>query len=113
MRIVEGEILLPANTLITQALHVVIEVRDVSLADIPSTLVAQQRLDNVALRPQGRIRFNISVPEVEPNRSLSIQVHIDIDGTGLIKAGDLLTTTNISIPNRGTLPLIEVPVVVI
>lgn len=113
MRIVEGEILLPANTPIFQARQVIIEVQDVSLADASSTLVNHQRLDNVALKPQGRIRFNISVPDMELNRSLSLQVHIDLDGNGRIKAGDLLTTTNVSIPNRGTLPFLEVPVVVI
>src|SRR5437868_2630966 len=102
MRTVTGKIVLPANTPTVNASLVLIEVRDVSLADAPSTVVAEERLSNVALRPNGEIRFKIPVREVESNRTLSLRVHVDLDGSGRVKSGDLLTTANHPIPNRGT-----------
>lgn len=111
MRTIEGKIVLPIDIPTTQKGYVLIEVRDTSLADSPSTLVAEQRLENVELRPASYINFKIPVVEVESNRSLSLQVHINFDGDSRIKAGDLLTTTNIPVPNTGTPVPIEVPVV--
>jgi putative lipoprotein len=113
MRTITGEIILPEKTPAVNAGQVIIEVRDISLADVPSQLIAEKRLDNVALKPHGRINFSILVPEVEANRTLTLRVHISLDGSGRMKSGDLLTTATYPIPNTGTPAPLEVPVVVI
>ena len=113
MRTVTGNIILPANISAAKTGHVLIEVRDVSLADAPSALVAEKWLENLPLQPNGQIPFKICVPEVEPNRTLSLRVHISLDRSGRMNAGDLLTTTNYTIPNTGDATLPEVVVVVI
>lgn len=113
MRNITGKVVLPANVPAVKAGQVTIEVRDVSMADAPSTVVAERRLDNVVLKPNSEIKFKIPVPEVESNRTLGLRVHVSLDGSGTVKSGDLLTTTHIAVPGAGKVPEIEVPIKVI
>ena len=113
MRTITGKVVLPTNVPEVKAGQVTIEVRDVSEADAPSTVVAERRLDNVALKSKGEIKFKIAVPEVESNRTLALQVHVSLDGSGKVKSGDLLTTTHVAVPGAGKAHEIEVPVKVI
>lgn len=113
MRTIAGNIIVPANAPAVKAGLILIEVRDTSLADAPSTVIAQQELTNIALKPNGRIAFNLRAPEVAPNRSLSMRVHVSLDGSGIVKSGNLLTTASYSVPNVGDTPNLEIHVVVI
>jgi uncharacterized lipoprotein YbaY len=113
MNIIKGEIILPENAPETRAKKVFVEVRDVSMADALSTVVAEQRLENVNLKPGGRIKFKATVPEVAANRSLALRVHISLDGSGQVKSGDLLNTTYNEVPTTGASGTLEVPVAVI
>lgn len=113
MRTIKGEVVLPENIPATKADQVLIEVRDVSLQDAPSKVVAEKRLENVTLKPNGHIKFKVSVPEVEANKTLSIRVHVSFDGSGSVKSGDLLTTTHVAVPSEGTPASLEVPVAAI
>lgn len=110
MRTVSGAILLPPQAAAGAAKLILIEVRDISLADAPSVVVAELRLRDVALGPGRRIPFSLAVPEVEPSRSLALRVHIDRDADGRVSPGDLLTTTIYPIPPRGAPPPLSVAV---
>jgi len=101
MRTVSGDILLPANAPTTKAGQMVVEVRDVSLADAPSVVIAEQQMADVQVRPHGRIPFRLAVPEVAANRSLSVRVHVSMDGSGRVQSGDLLTTASYPVANVG------------
>ena len=113
MRSITGRVILPANTPAVTAEHVLIEVRDVSLADVPSTVVAEERLDEVILRPNGEIEFDLPVPDVAANRTLALRVHVDIKGTGRVDSGDLLTTVHYPVPSSGASGPMEVRVAVV
>jgi putative lipoprotein len=113
MRPIAGTIVLPADAPAGRARRVLIEVRDVSLADAPSTVVAEQALTDVALRPHGRIGLNLDVPEVGAARTLSLRVHVDLDGSGQTKTGDLLTVASQPVPSRGPATGLTVPVALI
>ena len=113
MRTIKGQVILPANAPAVDAGLIVVEVRDVSMADAPSVLVAEERLSHVALRPGGRIEFKLIVPEVGPGRMLSLRAHASLDGSGRVKSGDLLTTASHPVPSTGPLLVFDVPVVVI
>jgi uncharacterized lipoprotein YbaY len=113
MRTITGEIVLPNEASTKRAGAILVEVRDVSLLDAPSTVVANQELRNIFLNPGGRIAFMVRVPEVPVTRTLSIRVHISLDGSGRLKPGDLLTTASYPVPSKGTPKSIEVPVSVI
>lgn len=113
MRTITGKIVLPANTPAVGADQVLIEVRDVSLADAPSTVVMERKLTNVELQPSGQIKFRMRVPEVEESRALSLRVHVSLDGSGRVKSGDLLTTAHLPVPSSGPAKSLEVPVTLI
>jgi uncharacterized lipoprotein YbaY len=113
MREIAGVIILPPNTPCITAEHVLVEVRDVSLEDVLSTVVAEQRIENVDLAPSRRIRFCLLVPEVDPNLTLSLRVHIDINGNDRVTPGDLLTTVHYPVVSGGETPPLEVLVSVI
>jgi putative lipoprotein len=113
MRTIKGEIVLPPNAPSVKAGRIIVEIRDVSLADAPSTVVAERQLDNVSLKPGGRIKFRIPVPEVNADRTLSVRVHVSLDGSGVTKSGDLLSTAYHPVPSTGKPAPLEVPVSVI
>ena|SRR5687768_4495461 len=113
MRTVKGEIVLPPNAPSEKAGQMVVEVRDVSLADAPSTVLAERRLNNVSMKPNGRIKFQLSVPEVSGDRTLSVRVHVSLDGSGVTKSGDLLNTASHTVPSTGKPAPLEIPVSVI
>jgi putative lipoprotein len=113
MRTVKGEIVLPPDAPSVKAGGIIVEVRDVSLADAPSTVVAERRLDNISLKPKGRIKFQLPVPEVSADRTLSMRVHVSLDGSGVTKSGDLLSTAYHTIPGTGKPAPLEIPISVI
>ena len=112
MRRIRGEIVLPADSPAAAAGLVLAEVRDVSLMDVPSTVVAEWRRTDVPVAPGGRIPFELDVPEGDQGRSLSVRAHVSFDGSGVVRPGDLLTVTVIPVSPRGVGP-IEVPTAVI
>lgn len=103
MRMLRGQIDLPPNTPRRRAALAVIEVRDISLADAPSQLVAQKRLRDLELEPAATIPFEMEVPEVTPLQALCINIHISMSGEARAQAGDLLTTMIHPIPGVGPL----------
>ena len=102
MRTITGKVILPGNAPTQTARHATIEVRDASYADAPSEIIAEQHLDNVNVRPNGEIEFSLRVPEVEDSHTLTLRVHIDLNGTGTTDSGDLLTTEYQMVPASGT-----------
>jgi len=113
VRTVEGEIVLPKDAPRRKAGLVLVQVQDASVQDAPAEVLAEQRLRNVALEPDGRVAFRLSVPEVAPGRRLLVRVHVDLGGQGRVSSGDLLTTAAHTLPAAGPVEGIQVPVVVI
>jgi len=110
---VSGEIVLPQDAPRRKAGLVLVQVQDASVQDAPAEVLAETRLENVALEPEGRVAFRLSVPEAAPGRRLLVRVHVDLDGTGRVSSGDLLTTAAHSVPARGPVEALAVAVVVI
>ncbi len=113
MRKIKGEVVLPADSPTKKAGLVIVEVRDVSVADAPSTVVAERHLKNVSLKPNGRIKFEIPVPELSDKRTYSLRVHVSHDGSTVVKSGDLLTTAHYPVPAEGTPAPLDVATTVI
>lgn len=86
---------------------VLVEVRDTSLADAPSVLVADVV---VAVAESSGTRLataSIDLPEVP--RGATVRVHIDVDGDGQVSVGDFVSTASHPIPD-GQVAHVEVPV---
>ncbi len=113
MRKVMGFVMLPLDAPETRAGLALIEVRDVSLLDAPSVVVAEERLEDVRLEPGGAVPFSVETPEVAATQSLSLRVHISIDGSGRVQTGDLLTTRHYPVPTQGAARPMQVLVQVI
>jgi putative lipoprotein len=110
VRTVEGSIVLPADIPSTTARSVLVEARDVSVIDAPSTVVAETRLSDVPVAPGERIPFRLDVPDVDPSRTLSVRAHVSLDGTAAISPGDALSVTHIPLPAAGAVNGLDVPV---
>jgi putative lipoprotein len=93
-----GEVVLPADLPPGTPLStVVVEVRDVSLADAPAPVVASTVIDDAPLEPGGRIPFELDIPEPEPGHDLGLRVHVDRTGSGTTTKGDLLNTVAVHV----------------
>ncbi len=109
MRTISGEIVLPAGTVTTTIGSVLIELRDVSLADAPSTVVASTTKSNVALTAGGRISFSLKAPDA-PGRRLALRVQIDPATRTRSLGPSYLTTQSIDVQAEGHVKGITVPV---
>jgi uncharacterized lipoprotein YbaY len=101
MRTIQGAIVLPTNAPRGIGRRVTVEVRDVSVQDAPSIVIARKDLTDVTLEPTGQLNFELEVPDVDASHALSLRVHISMDGSGQIKDGDLLTTSSCPITPHG------------
>jgi putative lipoprotein len=101
-RPIDGVVRLPADCPALVAARVLVEVRDVSLADAPSVVLARQQLARVPLQPGGTVPFALDVPEVDPRRRLALRVHVDVAGSGAVSDGDLITTVHVDVPPVGS-----------
>lgn len=103
--------MLPSDVQSVVAAALIVEVRDVSMADAASTVLVSRRLRRVKLRPGGRIPFTLDVPEAAPSASLSVRVHVDVDGDGRVSAGDLLSTRSYPVAPTGPVGALQIAVV--
>jgi hypothetical protein len=110
---VRGSLVVPAEAEPVDAALLRIEVRDAALADAPAPLVAARVWTGVAVRPGAALPFAIDVPDLAPGAVPSLQVHVDVLGTGAVRAGDLLSTAFHPIPTTGEAVDLVVPLTVI
>ena len=113
MRTVAGEVVLPADAPGATSGTVLIELRDVSVADAPSTVVASTKKQKVKLAPGRRIPFTFKAPEA-PGRRLALRVQID-GGASHTRSrasapSTYLTTQSITVQPDGDVKGIVVPV---
>ena len=111
MRTITGEIVFPSNAPKRLARLVTIELHDISLADAPSKMLAQTRLEDVRVRPDEHLPFTMKVPDL--SEGTAFRVHVDWDGDGSVSTGDLLTTQVIYAPGKGEAGPVQVPVTLI
>lgn len=91
---------------------VLVEIRDASLADAPSRVVAHSRLHDVGLKPNGQIKARLSLPDGigGGQTTLIVRAFVSMDGSEQIKQGDLLTTAFVELPMDMENPALNVPV---
>ena len=106
MPTVRGSVELPDNAPETAA-TVRIRVEDVTRADAGAVVAGEQVLHGVFLRG---LRFEVPVDDVDPDARYVVRVHVDLAGTGVLSAGDLLTTQSVPVLTRGAPDTVTVPV---
>ena len=91
-RKIRGEVAFPANATKGVAHRVLIELRDVSLQDQASWVLATTLLSDVAVGPNVRAPFSLTAPRSEGNRSLAVRVQVDMQAGRVYAVGDYLST---------------------
>lgn len=79
----------PATTLVgTLRVRVV----DASRADASAIVVSEQAIENCSVtRAQDRATVTVGIPDSEPIQRLSVEAHLDINGSGETSVGDYRT----------------------
>jgi hypothetical protein len=113
MRKIVGEIVLPAEVSGAAAESVLIELRDVSVADAPSQVLASKTLRGQRLAAGARIPFSLAAPAAR-GRRLALRVHV-VGSRRTRAAGghDYLSTQAITVPAEGDVHDLVVPVTAI
>ncbi|MFF0204434.1 YbaY family lipoprotein [Streptomyces sp. NPDC005017] len=106
---VTGFVTLPSDTPTGTAASLLVEVRDVSVADAPSTIVGAQVQTDVPLAPGGRVPFRVNVSELDSSATYGLRVHVDRSGSGTLESGDLINTQAIPVRTE-TVERLEAPV---
>jgi uncharacterized lipoprotein YbaY len=86
---------------------VVVRIEDVSRADAASIVVAEQTIQNVSSSDQP-IPFRVSGEPLEPRKSYTVSVHVDVDGDGEVSVGDYITTESYPIASAEEPPHLAV-----
>ena len=100
-RKIRGEVAFPANATKGVAHRVLIELRDVSLQDQASPVLATTLLSEVAVGPDARVAFSLTAPRTEGNRSLAVRVQVDMQAGRSYAAGDYLSTVTSAVSASG------------
>jgi uncharacterized lipoprotein YbaY len=92
MQVIRGEIVFDRPVFI-QGATVYIRILDVSRADALSSMAAESILPeiNLGMQSEYKIPFSINCPPLNPKRSYSIEVHVDISGSGDLSSGDFIS----------------------
>lgn len=91
--VVEGEIhLVDVSSTIVNA-TVYVQLLDVSLADAPSKVVAEEVIHDVSfdLDSPSAIPFSVRAPGLDRRGMYTVMVHVDVSGSGDITRGDYIT----------------------
>lgn len=100
MRRIQGQLLLPGDAVPNSIGRARVEVRDVSIQDAPSTVLAADELDDVEVEPGGSTSFEILAPTTDTRRSLALRAQVDaVDRAGQRSA--YLTTSAHPVPAEG------------
>jgi uncharacterized lipoprotein YbaY len=100
-RRIAGTIVFPPDTQVAKAARVRIELRDISLQDTDSILLASVELTRQAVGPGVELPFEMKGPEVDAARSLAVRVQVDRSASRGAQAPLLLTTATWPVPARG------------
>ena len=110
--VVPVSIRLPMDASSSEATHITCQIEDISRADAPKAVVAETRLERITLIPGGTISCKLRVPKFELSGAthLSVWVHVDVDGSGNIDRGDLISTQSYPVVPDASPAVIEVAV---
>jgi uncharacterized lipoprotein YbaY len=73
---------------------VYVRLRDTSLADAPSRVVAEQAMTRVEGLPPGggELTFALPLESADARRTYTVSVHVDLDNDGRVGPGDFIST---------------------
>lgn len=113
VRRIQGELVFPNDAPATTAARAVLELRDVSVMDQPSRVVADTTLRNLPVGPGARVPFEFEAPEASPADALALRavvfVEANVDGGSAAGGGDYLSTASHTVQPTGDVNGLRVP----
>jgi uncharacterized lipoprotein YbaY len=100
---VTGAVRLPAGTPPFIGATVRVSLLDVTRADAPARLVAEQTIPD-ASHPGGAgegFVFALRAPSIDTRARYVVRAHIDVDGSGRVSPGDYVTATSYPVLTAG------------
>lgn len=87
-----------------------VRLEEVSRADAPSRIVAEQIIHPVNWRPgqSTMFTFALSGPAPDGHARYIVSVHLDLNGDGQVSRGDFITMESYPVPTRGNASFITV-----
>ncbi|WP_319506995.1 YbaY family lipoprotein [uncultured Methanolobus sp.] len=94
---------------------VYLEVEDVSLQDVASTVISEESIVGVSMNVSDiqPVTYLIKYPELEERRTYSLSVHVDVDGDGRLSNGDYYSTWHNPVPTDPGIHELDVHVEII
>ena len=91
--LVSGEILFSENASSFSGATVYVRLEDVSNADAPSKVIAEQILRDISYKAQSKtpLAFSIHGRSVNAKASYAVRVHVDTDADGEVSLGDYIS----------------------
>ena len=91
--VVEGEIHFADVTSPIRNATVYVRLVDMSLADAPSNVIAEEVIDNVSMEDQSQraVPFSIRTSNLDERALYTLMVHVDVSGSGSVDLGDYVT----------------------
>ena len=100
--VVEGEIVFDGEVRAFAGAKAYVRLEDVSRADAPAAVVAEQVLEASAAGGRAApLSFALSGAAPDARAAYSVRVHVDVDGDGRIGPGDYVTTESYPAVTRG------------
>ena len=92
--LVESNLIFPQSTRIFSKAVAYVRLEEVSRADAPSNIVAEQVIRKISnkIADKNRLEVNLYGPNINRRLDYAVNVHIDSDGNGKINRGDYINT---------------------
>ena len=111
--VIEGNILFEDLQSTFSDATVYIRLDDVSLADAPSTTIADTMISSVMVdmnEGEASIYYSLERPELDERFDYTIYVHVDVDGDEKVSKGDYVTTMHNSVNTTESDQVVDVTV---
>ena len=101
--IIKGRILIDSDTESISGATIFIRLEDASFVDAPSKLVSEQIIKNVNydVKSRNKLEFELSAENLDHKADYIIQVHIDVDGNGIVSSGDFINVESYPVNTHG------------
>lgn len=100
--LVSGEIVFGDDAEPFSAAMAFVRVDDVSMMDVPTTLISQQIIENVAYQPGHTIPFTVYGRKPDDDRArLQLSAHISLNSSDDVQKGDYITMESYPVVTQG------------
>jgi uncharacterized lipoprotein YbaY len=100
---VSGDILFGEGSEAFSGATAYIRLEDVSRADAPARIAAEQAIRQISYRPgqPGRIGFELDGISPDERSRYVVSVHLDVDGDGQVSRGDYISVESYPVLTQG------------